>query len=129
LDLAEKYGRLSLDSSRELECQIPISCRVFLAHIKLARGDISGAKVLLDEASQYALDRKLLHQMSEIAAEKILILLRQGDLQLAAQLAETYKLPISKAQVLLARGDTAAASELLETVRREAENKNVMTYV
>lgn len=123
LDLAEKYGRLSLDSSRDLECQIPISCRVFLAHLKLARGDIAGAHVLLDEASQYALDRKLLHHMPEIVAEKVLILLHQGDLKLSAQLAETYKLPISKAQVLLTRGDTAAASKLLETVRRDAENK------
>jgi len=54
----------------------------------------------------------------------VLVLLRQGDLAAAAQLAKTHELPISQARVHLAKGDPSAALAVLEPLRRKVEAKN-----
>jgi LuxR family maltose regulon positive regulatory protein len=51
------------------------------------------------------------------------MLLRQGELAAAAQLAQRHPLPLSQARVHLAQGDPAAALALLEPVRQEVEAK------
>ncbi len=48
-------------------------------------------------------------------------MIRQGNLEAAAQLAEKHDLPMSKAQVFLARGDTSSALEILELLQSEAD--------
>jgi LuxR family maltose regulon positive regulatory protein len=59
--------------------------------------------------------------MPDIAAAQVLVLLRQGHLAAAAQLAETHDLPISQARVHVAQGDPATALALLKPVRQQAE--------
>ena len=52
-----------------------------------------------------------------------MILIRQGDLAAAGQLAQAHGLPLSLARVLLAQGDSSAALAVLEPARRQAEEK------
>jgi LuxR family transcriptional regulator, maltose regulon positive regulatory protein len=53
----------------------------------------------------------------------VLVLLRQGQVTAAAQLAQAYPLPLSQARVLLAQGQAAAALAVLADWRRQAEAK------
>jgi LuxR family maltose regulon positive regulatory protein len=98
-----------------------IACEVLLARLKLAQGDVDGAAAMLAEASQFARQQNFVHQLPEVAAAQVRILLRQGDLTAAAHLAETHKLPISQARVHLARRDPSAALAVLEPWRRQME--------
>lgn len=53
----------------------------------------------------------------------MLSLLRQGNPAAATQLAETHKLPISRARVQLAQGDTSSALAVLGRLRQHVEAK------
>jgi LuxR family maltose regulon positive regulatory protein len=125
LDTAERHGRQSLHLARQYGRAIDrfVICEVFLAQLKLAQGDVTGASALLAEAGQSARERNFVHRVPEVAAVQVLALLRQGDLAAAAQLAETHDLPISRARVHLARGDPSAALAVLDPVRRQMEAK------
>jgi LuxR family maltose regulon positive regulatory protein len=60
-------------------------------------------------------------RMPDVAAAQVLVLLRQGQLAAAADLAEMHELPLSQARVHLARGGTSAALTVLEPWRRQVE--------
>jgi LuxR family maltose regulon positive regulatory protein len=125
LDAAEQHGEQSLQLARQYDNVIDRSvvCEVFLARLKLARGDVAGAAALLAQAGQFARQNNFVHRMPEVAAAQVLALLRQGNLAAAAYLAQTHLLPISQARVLLAQGDAAAALAVLEPWRRQVEAK------
>src|SRR5438045_7131095 len=61
--------------------------------------------------------------MPEVAAAQVLLLLRQGNLAAAAQLAQAHDLPISQARVYLAQGDPSAALAVLSPWRQQVEAK------
>jgi LuxR family maltose regulon positive regulatory protein len=65
--------------------------------------------------------QNLVHRMPEVAALKVLVLLRQGNLAAAAQLAQEHGLPVSQARVHLAQGDPSAALALLTPFGRQME--------
>lgn len=122
LDAARQHGQLS----SELAPQImtighPAVCAVVLAHISLAQGDLASADALLVQAEQFVRQHGFTQRMAEVAAARILLQLRQGDLVAAAELAQAHGLPLSLARVHLARQDAAAALAALEPVRRQAE--------
>ncbi|HKP52896.1 MAG TPA: AAA family ATPase, partial [Chloroflexia bacterium] len=125
LDAAEEQGLKSLHLAQQYESVIDrfIVCEVFLARLKLARGDVEGAAAILAQASQSARQRNFVYRIPEVAAVQVVALLRQGNLGAAAELAQTYKLPTSQARVHLAQGDTSAALALLESLRRQMEEK------
>lgn len=126
LDAAEHHGRQSLLLARQYEQVIDrhILCEVFLARLKLARGDVAGAAALLAQAEQTVRQRNFIFRIPEVAAAQVLVLLRQGRLAEAAHLAHTHELPISQARVYLAQGNTAEALAVLEQLRHEAEEKS-----
>jgi LuxR family maltose regulon positive regulatory protein len=62
--------------------------------------------------------------MPEIAAVRVVMLLRQGDLAAAAQLAQAHPIPLSQARVFVAQGDPVAALAILEPLRPQVEAKN-----
>ena len=64
-----------------------------------------------------------MHRMPEVAAAQVLTLLRQGNVAVAGQLAQTYNLPLSQARVHLARGEASEASTVLEQYRELLEAK------
>jgi LuxR family maltose regulon positive regulatory protein len=59
--------------------------------------------------------------MPDVAGAQVLTLLRQGNLEAAAHLAQTHQLPISQARVHLAQGDPPPALAALEPLRRQAD--------
>ncbi len=125
LDAAERHGEQSLQLARQYDSVIDrfVICEVFLARLKLARGDVAGAAAILAQASQSARQHHFVQWMPEVAAAQVLTLLHQGNLEAAAQLTEKHKLPFSQVRVLLAQRDTSKALALLEPLRRQMEAK------
>jgi len=125
LDAAEQHGQQSLQLARQYDRVIDrfVICEVFLARLKLARGDVAGAAAMLAETEQSVRQHNFVYRMPEVAAAQVLMLLRQGDLAAAAQLAKTHELPISQARVHLAQGDPSAALALLSPLRQQMEAK------
>jgi LuxR family maltose regulon positive regulatory protein len=99
------------------------SYELFLARLKLAQGDVSGAAAVLDEAEAFVRRHNFVFRMPEVAAAQALILLHQGHLTAAAHLAQTHDLPISQARVHLAQEDPSAALATLEPWRQQVEDK------
>jgi LuxR family maltose regulon positive regulatory protein len=125
LEGAEQHGQQSLQLEQQYEKVIDryIICEVFLARLKLAHGDVTGAAAMLARVSQSARQQNFVYRFPEIASAQVLTLLRQGNLAVAAQLAETHQLPLSQARVSLAQGDTSSALDVLQRVRQQAEEK------
>jgi ATP/maltotriose-dependent transcriptional regulator MalT len=123
LDAAEQHWRKSLDLARQYERVIDrfIISEVFLARLKLARGDVAGAADLLAQAGQSARQQNFVYRLPEVAAVQVLTLMRQGNLVAAAHLAQAQELPLSQARVHLAQGDTSAALAVLEARRQQVE--------
>jgi LuxR family maltose regulon positive regulatory protein len=125
LEAAEQYGQQSLQLARQFDRVIDrfIICEMFLARLKLARGDVAGAAAMLAEAEQSVRQHNFVQRMPEVAAAQVLVLLRRGDLAAAAHLSQTYLLPTSQARVHLAQGDPSAALALLSPLRKQMESK------
>ena len=68
--------------------------------------------------------KNFVHRLPEIAAARVVVLLRQGEVAAAAQIVQAYELPLSRARVLLAQGDSTAALAILEAVRQQMEAKH-----
>jgi LuxR family maltose regulon positive regulatory protein len=126
LDGAEQHGQQALQLEQQYDKVIDryIICEVFLAGLKLARGDVVGAAAILSKASQSARQHNFVYRFPEVAAAQVLVLLQQGNRDVAAHLAQTYDLPLSQARVHLAQGDPSAALAKLEALRLEAERKH-----
>jgi len=127
LDAAERHGGQSLVLARQYEQVIDrfVISEVFLARLKLARGDVDGAAAMLAQTDQSVREQNFVHRMSEVAAAQVLTSLRQGDLTAADQLAQKCGLPTSRARVQLAQGDPAAALVVLERWREQVEAKDL----
>ncbi len=124
LDTAQQHGQQCLQLARQMEnVDTPATCEVFLVRLKLAQGDVAGAATVLAEADQFLRQHNFAHRRAEVAAARVLVLLRQGNLAAAAHLAQTQDLPISLARVHLKQGDPAAALAILEPRQRQAEAK------
>ncbi|WP_028612360.1 LuxR C-terminal-related transcriptional regulator [Paenibacillus harenae] len=124
MDAALRHGQQSVQMARQIEnTDRFISCEVFLARLKLAQGDVAAADAILAKADQLVRQHNFMHQMREVAAAQVLVLLRQGNPAAAAHLAQTHELLSSLARVHLAQGEAAAALAALEPMRRQAEAK------
>jgi LuxR family maltose regulon positive regulatory protein len=126
LDTAENYGQQSLKLARQYDKRIDrfIISEVFLARLKLARRDVTGAAAMLAETEQSVRQFNYVLRMPEVAAAQVKVLLKQGNLAAAAELAQTYDLPISRARVLLAQGNPSTALALLVPFRQQMEEKD-----
>ncbi|HEX7612732.1 MAG TPA: hypothetical protein VF371_08145, partial [Candidatus Limnocylindrales bacterium] len=107
LDAAEQHGQQSLQLARQYDRAVDrfISCEVFLARLKLAQKDVAGAAAMLADIEQSVRENNFVHRMPEVAAARVLTLLRQGDVASAAHVAQAHDLPLSQARVHLAQGD------------------------
>ena len=123
LEAAERYGQLSLQLMRQFDLLVDrfIVSELFLAQLKLARGELDGAAALLAEVEHSARRHNFSLRLPEIAAVQVLVLLRQGQVAAAAQLARSFELPLSQARVLIAERDPFAALALLEPLRLQME--------
>ena len=141
LDAAEQHARQGLHLARQYDVRVIdrfIVSEVFLARLRLARGDAAGASAILAQAAQWVRQNHFALRMPEVAAAQVLTLITQGRaasgklassilassiLASAADLAQTYELPISQARVHLAQGNPSAALEILASYRRQVEAK------
>jgi len=125
LDAAEQHAQQSLQQARLYDRTIDrfIICEVLLARLKLARGDVSEAAAMLAETEQSVRQNNFVQRIPEVAAAQVLVLLRQGDLSAAGQLAQAHELPLSQARVLIAQNDPSAALAVLEPFRQRMEAK------
>ena len=96
LDAAEQHGQQSLQLARQYDKSIDrfVICEIFLARLKLARGDVAGAAAMLAETEQSVRQNNFVQRMPEVAAVQVKVLLRQGNLTAAADLAGKYELPL-----------------------------------
>lgn len=134
LDAAEQYGEQSSQLARQYDQVVDrfILSQLFLARLKLAQGDGIGAAHILSQTEQTARQKNFTQRLPDIAAAQILVLLCQGNVCAAAQLAQQsnipllqrqYDLPLAQARVLLAQGNPPAALAVLESLREQAEAK------
>lgn len=124
LKAAEEHGLMSVQLARQLEIDSFVTSELFLARLKLAQGDVLGAAATLDEAEAFVRQHKFMFRLPDIAATRVLALLRNGKLAAAAQLAQMHDLPMSQARVHLAQGDAAAALAVLASLSQQVEAKD-----
>jgi LuxR family maltose regulon positive regulatory protein len=125
LDTAEQHAQQCLQITQQADSvDTFVSYAVFLARLRLARGDLPGAMASLDDAEEFLHQNNFVLRMPDVASMRVLTLLHQGQVKAAAHLAETNELPIRQARVHLARGDTTAALAVLEPCRRDVEAKD-----
>ncbi len=124
LDAAQMHGEQSAQLARlEEDNDRIVSVEVLLARLKLAQGDVVGTATNLDHANQLIQQHHLVRRTPQVAAAQVVVLLHQGKLAAAEQLAENQNLHIGKARVYLARGDASAAMAVLEPWRQQVETK------
>jgi LuxR family transcriptional regulator, maltose regulon positive regulatory protein len=123
LDAAQQSAMESLQLARQAGDDRIIVSQVFLARLILARGDTGGAEELLAEAEGLARRQGFPHRLEEIAAVRVAVLIRQGQVALAAGLASQYDLLPVQARALIAQGDPSAALALLRPLRQQMDAK------
>jgi LuxR family maltose regulon positive regulatory protein len=123
LDAAEQHAQQSLELARQYDRTVDrhLLCEVLLARLKLARGDAAVAADMLRQAELSARQQGFAQRLPEIAAEQARVLLRQGRVSAAAQLASQYDLPLMQARVFIAQNDPSAALSILEPCRQQSE--------
>ena len=126
LQSAEQHALQGLAISKQFDSLIDryLLCEVFLARLELAKENPSEAASLLAQTEKSARQNNFLLRLPEIADTQILVLLRQNNLDTAAQLADQYNLSLNKARVLLAMRESFAALEILKSLHQEMEAKN-----
>jgi LuxR family transcriptional regulator, maltose regulon positive regulatory protein len=125
LDAAEEHAQKSLHLARQYEKIIDryILCEVMLARLRLARRDLEGAASMLEQTAREAQERRFVHRLPEVTAAQVPVLLMQGDIAGAADMAQRFDLPLSRARVSLAGGSTTEALQVLEGYLRLVEEK------
>lgn len=125
MNSAEQHAQESFQLAQQIEnTDRFVSCEVFLARLKLAQGNLTGAATIIAKADQFVRQHNYVYRMPEVAAALVLTLLHQGNLAAAVHLAQTHELPISQARVHLAQGDTSAALAALGSLQAQVEAKN-----
>jgi LuxR family maltose regulon positive regulatory protein len=115
LEAALTHGKRALHLVRLYESMIDrlILCEMLLARVQLARGDVEGAAAQLAQVEQAARQQHFGYRLPDIASAQVVTWLRQGQVEAAAQLAQSLDLPLAQARVHLAQGEPAQALGVL----------------
>ncbi|MFN8488900.1 MAG: LuxR C-terminal-related transcriptional regulator [Caldilineaceae bacterium] len=126
LEAAEEHAQQSLRLTRLYDRVIDrfLVSEVFLARLKLVRGDVEGSAAMLAQTEQAARQKNFILRLPDIAEVQVLTLLHQGQVAAAAQLAWQYDLPLSQARVRIAQHDPTAALAILAPLRQQAEARD-----
>jgi len=127
LDTAEQYGELGLRMAQRYAQVIDrvILCALFLAYLRLARGDTTGAEYYVSQAEQSLRQKNHTLRLPDVANARASIHLFQGNTAAAAQLAQQYDNPLLQARVHIAQGNPSAALALLVPTRQQTEDKGI----
>ncbi len=125
LNAAEQYGEQSFQLAQQYDQVIDrlILSELFLARLKMARGDATGAARILSQVEKTANQKNYTFRLQDIAATQVMIHLHQGNIDAAAQLARQYDLPLFQARVLIAQKDPCTALAVLEPLHQQAKTK------
>jgi LuxR family transcriptional regulator, maltose regulon positive regulatory protein len=124
LDAAHEHAQRGVHLARQLAAtDRRVACDLFLARLKLAEGDATGAAEILAAAEQAVQQHNFVQRIPEVGAAQVRVLLQQGNPAAAAQIAQRLGLPISQARVHLALGEAPAALAVLAPLSRQAEAK------
>jgi LuxR family maltose regulon positive regulatory protein len=122
LNAAELHGQQSMQLARQVASVDTYAlCELFFTRLKLALGDVAGAAANLAKADQFIRKHNFVSRMPDIVAAQVLMLLHQGNLVAAAELARSQELAISQARVHLAQGDAPTALAVLKQLRQRTE--------
>lgn len=126
LGSAESHGEMSVQLARQFEQTDRVAMgEVLLARIKLARGELSSAAAALSKADHFVRQNHFTHQIPQVAEAQVYVLLQQGKLEAAAQLANKHQLDLCLARVLITQGDTSAALSVLRRIQKQLEGKQL----
>jgi len=124
LDTAQKHAEKSIPLAQQIvNTDRTVLCELFLARLMIAKGNVAGAAVLLAQAYQTAVQQNFVHRILDLAAQRVIVLIYQGNLEAAALLSQKHQLPLSQARVYLAQGETSEALSVLEPLRQQMEAK------
>jgi LuxR family maltose regulon positive regulatory protein len=127
LDAAEKFGEQSLKLSRQFDQVVDrlVVSEVFLARLKLARRDVTGAMDKILQAEKTSRLKNYTYRLPDITYTRARIQLWHGNVDEAAQLAQNNVMPLMQARVLIAQGNPSEALALVEPQRQQAEVKRL----
>jgi len=127
LDAAEQYGELGLHEARKYDQIVDrlILSELFLSRLKLARGDVREAASILTRAEQMIHQKNYTYRLPDVTATRVMILLHQGNLDEAVQLAGQFDLPLLQARLFIAIDDPFAALAILIPFRQKMEAKGL----
>ena len=127
LDTAEQNVEMSLQLARQYDQVIDrlIVSEVFLAQLKLAQRDVTGAMEKILQAEQTSRLKNYTYRLPDITYTRAGITLCQGNVAEAAQLVRKYAMPLMQARVLVAQGNPSEALALVEPQRQQAEVKRL----
>ena len=121
LPTAQRHGAESLRLAQQIEkTDRFVIGQLFMARLKLAQGEVAEAAALVAQAEQLA-RQQFEHQLPAVTAVQVQLLLRQGNLAAADQLAQTQDIPLTQARVHLAEDNATAALAVLEPWRQQVE--------
>jgi LuxR family maltose regulon positive regulatory protein len=93
---------------------------LYLARVRLARGDVLGAESIASKAEQTALKKNIRIRLKDIAYCQSEIHFRQGHLDVVLRLARENDLPLMQARALIAQGDLSGALNVIEPLHQQA---------
>ncbi len=116
LETTEKYLEQGLQLARQYDqlADRVILGELYLARLKLARGDVIGAANTLSQLEQKARQNNIPARLQDLAFLQARIHLRQGDSNAAVQMARQKNFTLIQARALIAQGKPSAALEVVE---------------
>jgi LuxR family maltose regulon positive regulatory protein len=124
IESADHHIRQCLELAPRLEYKdmIPTD-KIFLARLKLAKGDTVGASLVLKEVEHFLNWHNIKSLLPDVIAMQVEVMIRQGNLEAAARLADRPDIPYIKARVCLAKGNPLSALSLLNPILQDMESK------
>ena len=124
LDTAQTHAEKSVPLAQQIvNTDRTVLCDLFLARMMMAKGNLANAGVLLAQAYQTAVQQNFVHRILDLAAQRVIVLIDQGNLEEATHLVQKHQLPLSQSRVYLAKGETSEALAVLEPLRQQMEVK------
>ena len=123
IDYALDFTQKSIKLAHLFENTIDrfIISEIFFAQIELSKGEIGTASSLLAETAKSVKQFNFLFRISDVAVQQVLLLIKQGKLEEADQIAGKHKLYISQVRVELARENPENALNILESFYKQNE--------
>ncbi|MEZ4639068.1 MAG: hypothetical protein R2856_29580 [Caldilineaceae bacterium] len=124
LPTARQHAEKALEMARQIETTDRAAhCEIVLARLLAVGGDLDAAVAMLAETEQSVRRQQFALILPHLVTAQVFVLLRQGQVTAAAQIAQRHDLPLCQARVALAQGDVSSALGVLATAKEDVEAK------